>query len=283
MCENLIDESMPPSCTSVRGGRPARLGMLWQCAARISAEFRQRMAGEIKAQHFLFVGQAFLFRPIGDVRQRLIGRVRGSSSPASNKPFCPARRSASFAAPACSARSSACHAAARLACSESKAPALIRLSTAVRFTTEGSQRSQKSNKLLNGPPACRAAAMAWPADPPQPLMAARANTIFPSHTEKSAADRFTFGGVTAKFHPAAIFQVLDQRIFLLEIAAVDIAGQHGRHEFQRIVRFQIRRHVGNQRVGRAVRFVEAVAGEFGDQLEQFAGLPLRSAPAPWLR
>ncbi len=79
-------------------------------------------------------------------------------------------------------------------------------------------------------------------------------------------------------HPAAIFQMLDQRVLLLEVAAGDVAREQGRHELDRIVGLEIGRHVGDQGVGGRMALVEAVAGEFLDHAEQIFGLPLVASP-----
>ena len=49
-------------------------------------------------------------------------------------------------------------------------------------------------------------------------------------------------------------------------------SQQRGHEFDRIVRLEPGRLIGQQRVGAGVRFVEAVAGEFGHQIENALGL-----------
>ena len=54
---------------------------------------------------------------------------------------------AAAAAPDCNARSITANNCDRRAASESKAPALIKVSIAVRLTVPGSSRSQKSNRL----------------------------------------------------------------------------------------------------------------------------------------
>ena len=81
----------------------------------------------------------------------------------------------------------------------------------------------------------------------------------------------------------AVFEVLDQRVFAFEIAAGNVAGQQRRHELDRPVGLEVGRHVGDQGVSRAVRFVEPVAGELLDQSEQLGGLffghPLAVRPA----
>ena len=116
--------------------------------------------------------------------------------------------------------------------------------------------------------------MAAAAAPPQPLMAERAKKILPSATVNSTSERFTSGGTHLDLHPLAVFEVLDQRVLLLEVAAGDVAGQQGGHELHRVVGLQIGRHVGDQGVGRGMALVEAVAGELLDQPEEFGGLLL---------
>ena len=56
------------------------------------------------------------------------------------------------------------------------------------------------------------------------------------------------------------------------------AGEQGRHELVRVVRLQVGRLVGDERVGRGVRLVEPVAGELLDQLEELLRLLLRDLP-----
>ena len=177
------------------------------------------------------------------------------------------------------ARSIAAISCDRCAPSESNAPAFTRVSIVARPQACGSTRSQKSNKLANGPPDRRAATIASAAPLPQPLIALRPNRIFPSAHGEIDVRAIHVRRHDLDAHPLAIFQVLDQRILALEVAARNIARQQRRHELDRVVRFQIRRLIGDQRVGGAVRFVEAVAGELLDLAEQLLGLFLVEAAA----
>ena len=65
---------------------------------------------------------------------------------------------------------------------------------------------------------------------------------------------------------------LDQDRELRGVA--QIVGHHRREELDRIVRLQPRRLIRDNRVGGGVRFVEAVAREFFEQVEDFVRLAL---------
>ena len=73
-------------------------------------------------------------------------------------------------------------------------------------------------------------------------------------------------------HPVAVFHVLDQRVFAFEVPPRDIAGQQRRHEFDRIVGFQVGGLKGDQRVGGTVGFIETIAREFDDQVPDVFGV-----------
>ena len=75
-------------------------------------------------------------------------------------------------------------------------------------------------------------------------------------------------------HPPAIFEMLDERILFLEIPIGNVPREQRRHEFDRIMGLEIGRHVGDQGIGGRMAFVEAVAGEFFDQAEEFRRLAL---------
>ena len=60
--------------------------------------------------------------------------------------------------------------------------------------------------------------------------------------------------------------VLDQRMRL--VGVIHHRRQVGRHERGRMMRLEIRRLIGHQRIGRCMRLVEAVAGEHFHQIEQ---------------
>ncbi len=65
---------------------------------------------------------------------------------------------------------------------------------------------------------------------------------------------------------AALVDKLDHTV-----DGVNFAGEQGRHKLDGKVGFEISRLVGNQRIGGAVGFIEAVATEFFDQVEQIGG------------
>ena len=73
-------------------------------------------------------------------------------------------------------------------------------------------------------------------------------------------------------HPLAFGDVLDD---LLRVA--HFVGQQGRHELDGIVRLQIGRLVGDERIARRVALIEAIAGEPLDQFENLLGLVLLQA------
>ena len=80
VCENLIDESMPPSITSVRCGSRADVGRgVRAVGGQRLLVLGQRMAGEIEAQHFLLGGQPLAVVPLGHVGQRRAARPASSS------------------------------------------------------------------------------------------------------------------------------------------------------------------------------------------------------------
>ena len=76
------------------------------------------------------------------------------------------------------------------------------------------------------------------------------------------------GGGDLDPHPPAVLDMLDERVFLLEIAAGDVAGEERRHELHRMVGLEVGGLPGEQRVGGGMALVEAVAGELLDQAEQ---------------
>ena len=78
-------------------------------------------------------------------------------------------------------------------------------------------------------------------------------------------------------HALAVFEVFDQRVLLLEVAARDVAGEQGRHEFDRVVGLQVGGRIGDQGVGGGMALVEAVAGELLDEAEQVGRFLLRQS------
>ena len=72
-------------------------------------------------------------------------------------------------------------------------------------------------------------------------------------------------------HDARLVDVLHHLI-----GVARFRGQQRGHELDRVVRFQPRRLVGQQRVGTRVGFIEAVPSKFGDQIEDALGFLWRN-------
>ena len=68
-------------------------------------------------------------------------------------------------------------------------------------------------------------------------------------------------------HPVE-FALVDGQL----VGEVDIAIHHPGHEFDRVVRLQPRSLIADHRIGRRMRFVEAVIGEFFQKIKNFSGL-----------
>ncbi len=62
------------------------------------------------------------------------------------------------------------------------------------------------------------------------------------------------------------------------IAVLDLAGEKGGHELGRVVRLQVGGLVADEGIGGGMGFVEAVAAEEGDQVEDFPRGLLGHAP-----
>ena len=71
-------------------------------------------------------------------------------------------------------------------------------------------------------------------------------------------------------HPTAVVDMFNKK--LVPLGAVHLRREHGRHELGRVVRLQVSGLKGDQGVSRAMRFVEAVAAEMDDQVEDLGGL-----------
>ncbi len=63
-----------------------------------------------------------------------------------------------------------------------------------------------------------------------------------------------------------------RNVFDDTIGGMHFTGQQGGHKFDRIVGFEVCGLIGNQRIGRAVGFVEPVSTEFLHQAEYRCGL-----------
>ncbi len=66
-------------------------------------------------------------------------------------------------------------------------------------------------------------------------------------------------------HPAAVLDVLDKE--LVALGAIHLRAEDGGHELGRIMGLEKRGLIGDQCVGGTVRFIEAVAAEELDQVE----------------
>src|SRR5207248_11010112 len=74
---------------------------------------------------------------------------------------------------------------------------------------------------------------------------------------------------------------------LAELGGVGhVVGHHGAVELNRIIGLQVGCLIGDDRIGRGVGFVEAVAGEFFEQIKNLVGLGFRDVvflPAPFYK
>ena len=124
-------------------------------AAELLAHARQRMLGDVQAEHLLLEPQQLaalelLGRDTADGASRasrMLGRRPPPSARSKIEPW-PARRSACCLAPHCSAWSSTSSMPRR---EPGRAPHLTSASTTRRFETDGSMRSAKSQIDSNGP------------------------------------------------------------------------------------------------------------------------------------
>ena len=156
VCENLIAASMPPSSTSSRCFelRRCRRVVCEQYVRERALVLGERMAREVEAEHFFLHRQPLLLGPTRACRAATAAwRLSASSSSSPNRPLLAAlaigeHGGADLHGPV-DARPSAATACAP---SESNAPALISVSIVARLQACGSTRSQKSNRLVNGPP-----------------------------------------------------------------------------------------------------------------------------------
>jgi hypothetical protein len=84
--------------------------------------------------------------------------------------------------------------------------------------------------------------------PAAPLDAGQAEVNLPVADREVGVAGVHVGRQHVDVHPPAIFQMLDERVLLLEVSPLDIAAQQGRHELDREMRLQVRRHVRDQGV-----------------------------------
>ena len=77
-------------------------------------------------------------------------------------------------------------------------------------------------------------------------------------------------------HPPAVVDMFDEE--LVALGAVHLGGEHGRHELGRVMGLEVSGLESDHRVRRAVRFVESIAAEVFDQLEDLSRLFLIEPP-----
>ena len=114
--------------------------------------------------------------------------------------------------------------------------------------------------------------IAWIAPSPRPLIAVRPKRTPSGTTEKCSWLSLMSGGSTGDAALAALGDVDRQLVGVLRFDR-----QQRRGEVPRVVRLEVRRLIREERVGRRVRLVEAVAGEVLHQLEDLGGLLLVDA------
>ncbi len=135
--------STPQSATSTPLARPSRLlAVVRGQVLDLVAILIERMAGDVEAEHFLFVRELVFGEPVGDIGQRLFGMLFGGEIGAEQADLCPLRRSFQALWPHSMAESTAANNWERVPSSESMAPALMRLSIMRRLTAPRSTFSQ---------------------------------------------------------------------------------------------------------------------------------------------
>ena len=97
------------------------------------------------------------------------------------------------------------------------------------------------------------------------------SNAFPVRRERVLA-RVDIGREDIDPHVAALVQVENELVLVAHFRA-----QQGRHELDRIVRLQVGRLVGDERVSRGVRFVEPVARELFHEIEELLRFGRRHA------
>ncbi len=212
----------------------------------------------------------------GGASTRTLAPPRGASAS-------PKRLSCEAWASACSAASSArpteASRRARFVSSASKAPARTSASTTRRLTMRLSTRLQKSNEIGER---LFAARLEDRVDRALAGAAHRAQAV----AQDACVDRHeaVLGGVHVGRQDGEAVRdaVLVELAHLVGI--VHHRGKVGGDERRGVVRLHVRGLVGEQRVGRGVRLVEAVAGELLHQVEELHRLGVRepaffSAPA----
>ena len=178
----------------------------------------ERMAGEIEAEHFLFLLGSLAVGPFVEVRAAsAAGLAAARRRRAAEQGLLAAlavggQRRAGLHGPL----DDRVQAATACAPKQSNAPALMSVSIVARLAPAASTRSQKSNRSLNGPPLvaggddrlARAAAAAFDRRQAELNLAVGDGEI--------DARAVHVGRHDVDAHPLAIFQVLDERVLRLE-------------------------------------------------------------------
>ena len=166
---------------------------------------------------------------------------------------------------------------ARRASRQSNAPAWIKVSTQPLPTSLVETRSKKSSRLEERAPLLPRLDDRLDRLEPDPLDRPQPEVDLPlaGHPE-STLPLVDVRRQHLDPHPPAVLDMLDEE--LVALGAVHLRREHGGHELGRVMGLEIGRLVGDQRIGRAVRLVEAVAAEVLDQVEDLGGLlPLQPA------
>ena len=130
-----------------------------------------------------------------------------------------------------------------------------------------STREQRSCRSRNGPSFSRAAMMSSTAASPTFLIAERPKRIDLSFTVKTLPLSFTLGGKDGDAHR---LRLGDEERDL--VGVVEFVGEQRGHELDRVARLEPRGLVGDDAVAGGVGLVEAVAGEFVEDVEELVGL-----------
>ena len=187
---------MPPIVTtSPSRRRSSSRDRRVRLAAQLVADRRERMLGDVEAEHLLLEAQQLVLLEL--VRRRPAdGASASPPRPGRGRRSSPGRRAGRPAASA--PTTTACSSTSSMPLREpGSAPHLTSASSTRLFETVGSTRSAKSQIDSNGPPSSRAEMIARAAPSPTPFTAFRPKRIFPSTTAKSIIDSFTSGGSTS--------------------------------------------------------------------------------------
>ena len=272
---------MPPTVT--RSPSP-RFGHLIDRVGRLRPELvlhpEQRMVGDELAEHLFLLGQQESLVELVSARTpSSISPSPAPSAPVPKSENCPAAcalrsariGAATFSHAACSPL--CCTIPPRVYPKESNAPAKMSDSRTRFVNAPGSTRRQTSAKESKGPPDPRASRMAL--HDTLPDVADRREPV---------PDRSTIAGCRGEVHVGLVHvrgQDLDlhapARVEVVRLAILVVLHRRedGRHVFDRVLRDQVRRLIGDEAVRTCVGGREPVIGEGLDQVEQIGGEPFR--------